>query len=227
MELKDRIIHSAFELFSTKGYEKTTIEAIINKAQCAKGGFYHHFKSKEDILEIITTNYIDEITKEFEGILLSDESFYNKFNAIFMVISRYKSKQLKEWSKVNNVFSFVGNEKILRQLEKQFKLATTRAYFEIINEGSEHEIISVEYPEILAELCTREVLWIYEVAGRLINTNNYKDDHMFENLLDFTEGLMGHSLGLKTNEVKYKQVALLYLKNIREYFLENRRGSDD
>ncbi|KUO51874.1 MAG: hypothetical protein APF76_16160 [Desulfitibacter sp. BRH_c19] len=219
MTLKGRIINSAYELFSTKGYEKTTIEAIIKKAQCAKGGFYHHFKSKEQILEVIVSNYIDDISKDFKNIVLSDDSFSHKFNAIFMGISQYKLKQLKEWSKVNNVFSFVGNETILRQLEKQFKIVTTNAYFEIISDGKENGTIDVEHPEILAELCTREILWIYEAAGKLIHSDDIKEYEMYEKLLDFIEGIISHSLGLPKGEVKFKEIALSYLQNLREYFL--------
>lgn len=226
MDLKDRIINSAYELFSIQGYEKTTIEAIIKKAQCAKGGFYHHFKSKEQILEVIISNYIIDISKHFENIVSNGQDpFIEKFNAIFILISQYKMKQLKEWSKVNNVFSFGGNEKILRQLEKEFKAATIRTYFEVICHGKEQGIITIKQPDILAELCTRGILWIYEAAAKLINSNDAKDYDMFEALLDFLEELISHSLGLQKQEVKFKDAALLYLHNIREYYLGNKEGS--
>lgn len=223
MELKDRIIDSAYELFSTQGYEKTTIEGIIKKAQCAKGGFYHHFKSKEEILEVIISNYINDLSQYFvKAISNNDAPFIDNFNAIFMVISQYKLRQLKEWSKVNNVFSFIGNDRILRQLEKQFKIITSRTYFEILCNGNELGIINVEHPAILAEFCTREVLWIFEAAGRLINLNDTKDQDMFDKLLDFSEGLVSHTLGLKKEEVKFRDVAASYLQNAREYYLANK-----
>ena len=63
MELKDKIIDSAYELFAENGYDKTTVADIINKAGCSKGGFYHHFKSKFEIIEAITMSNIDIIRK--------------------------------------------------------------------------------------------------------------------------------------------------------------------
>lgn len=226
MELKDRIINSAYELFSVKGYEKTTIGEIIKQADCSKGGFYHHFKSKEEILEVIVSNYIYALSKYFENIVSNDEdSFIDKFNAVFVVISQYKLKQLEEWSKANNIFFFKGNDKILRQLEKQFKIATTRTYFDVLSNGKEQGIINVEYPEILAELCTREILWVYEAAGKLIDSNDVKDQDMFEKLLDFSEELISHVLGLKKYEVKFKDEALSYLQKARQYYLAYREGS--
>lgn len=225
MELKERIISSAYELFSTKGYEKTTIEAIIKKAQCAKGGFYHHFKSKEEILEVIISNYIDELTMYFRNIALDDEDrFIDKFNAIFVAISQYKLKQLTEWSKVNNIFIFQGNERILRQLTKQFKFATTRKYLEVINKGKAQGIISFEHPEILAEFCAREIIWTFEAISRAVYSEDINEQNMLGNLMDFSEDVIGHALGLNKNEVKFKEVAISHLQSAKQSYLENKEG---
>lgn len=223
MEIKDRIINSAYEIFSTKGFDKTTIGEIIKKAECSKGGFYHHFKSKEEILEVIISNYVDDMTKHFNNIVANDKDlFIDKFNSIFMAISEYKLKQLKEWSKINNVFIFTGNDRILRQLEKEFKIAATGVYFMVLQNGKEQGNINVEYLEIFAELCTREILWIYEAAGKLINSNDVKEHEMFEKLLNFSEELISHSLGLERNEVKFRAVALSYLQSIKESYLAHK-----
>ncbi|MTI46293.1 MAG: TetR/AcrR family transcriptional regulator [Firmicutes bacterium] len=227
MDLKDKIIQSAYELFSSKGYEKTTIGEIIKQAECSKGGFYHHFKSKEEILEVIVSNYVDTLSKLYEKVLLNnDDPFISKFNAIFKVINQYKLNQLKEWRKINNVLIFIGNDRILRQLEKQFKEVTTRTYLDVIQHGKRQGIIKAEYPELLAELCTREVLWIYEAAAKAIkNENYYKDENMFIQLLNFSENLISNALGLKKQEVEFKDVALSYLHNVRDYYLTYKEGS--
>lgn len=44
------IVNAAIEVFLEKGYEGTSMEAIAHKAQISKGGLYHHFNSKEEIL---------------------------------------------------------------------------------------------------------------------------------------------------------------------------------
>jgi AcrR family transcriptional regulator len=45
-ETKERIMESAFELFSSKGYDKVSINEVIDKAGVSKGGLFHHFDSK-------------------------------------------------------------------------------------------------------------------------------------------------------------------------------------
>jgi TetR/AcrR family transcriptional repressor of nem operon len=49
MSLKDRIIHESLRQFSTKGFMSTTINDILEAAGTSKGGFYNHFKSKEEL----------------------------------------------------------------------------------------------------------------------------------------------------------------------------------
>jgi len=54
--LKERIIHESMKLFSVKGYMSTSTTDIIKAAGTSKGGFYNHFKSKEQLLdEILST----------------------------------------------------------------------------------------------------------------------------------------------------------------------------
>ena len=49
-EMIQRILDTSLELFRTKGYETTTILDIVNAMEVSRGAFYHHFKSKEEVL---------------------------------------------------------------------------------------------------------------------------------------------------------------------------------
>ena len=40
----------ALEVFLKKGYRNSTMEDIIENTSLSKGGFYHYYKNKEDIL---------------------------------------------------------------------------------------------------------------------------------------------------------------------------------
>ncbi|MEZ0339279.1 TetR/AcrR family transcriptional regulator [Mycobacterium sp. pV006] len=46
---RGEIVTAALKLFAERGYEKTTVEAIIGELGVAKGCFYHHFRSKDDV----------------------------------------------------------------------------------------------------------------------------------------------------------------------------------
>ena len=46
---RDELLNTAFELFTTQGINKTTINNIVDAAGVAKGTFYLYFKDKYDI----------------------------------------------------------------------------------------------------------------------------------------------------------------------------------
>lgn len=53
-ETIDRILDAALGLFVEKGYERTTIQDIVDAlGNLSKGAIYHHFKSKEEIIEAV------------------------------------------------------------------------------------------------------------------------------------------------------------------------------
>ncbi|MBM4625244.1 TetR family transcriptional regulator, partial [Micrococcus sp. JV4] len=58
-ERKNDILNAAEKLFSTKGYQQTTIIDILKAVGIAKGTFYYYFTSKEEVMDAI----IDRIIK--------------------------------------------------------------------------------------------------------------------------------------------------------------------
>jgi TetR/AcrR family transcriptional repressor of nem operon len=49
MSLKERIVQEGLKLFSLKGFLGTSMNDILEAAGTSKGGFYNHFKSKEEL----------------------------------------------------------------------------------------------------------------------------------------------------------------------------------
>jgi AcrR family transcriptional regulator len=47
---RQQILSAATELFPVKGFEATSIDDIVEKANVVKGTFYYHFKSKDELL---------------------------------------------------------------------------------------------------------------------------------------------------------------------------------
>ena len=52
-EKKQEILSVAEQLFCTRGYEETSVQDILDVIHGSKGGFYHYFVSKEDVLRQI------------------------------------------------------------------------------------------------------------------------------------------------------------------------------
>ncbi len=50
---RDHIVDAADQLFYRQGYEHTSFADIAAAVQISRGNFYHHFKSKDDILDAV------------------------------------------------------------------------------------------------------------------------------------------------------------------------------
>ena len=51
-----RILDTATKLFLENGWEQTTIQDIVDElGDMTRGAFYHHFKSKDEIIDAVTT----------------------------------------------------------------------------------------------------------------------------------------------------------------------------
>ena len=62
------LVDLAERLFLEKGYERTTVNDVIDAAGVSKGAFYHHFRSKEDLLEAIAARFGQQSLASVEGL---------------------------------------------------------------------------------------------------------------------------------------------------------------
>ncbi len=60
---REELLTTAERLFYTKGYEKTSVQDILDEMNFSKGGFYHHFDSKLSVLEAICEQRAQETSE--------------------------------------------------------------------------------------------------------------------------------------------------------------------
>lgn len=59
--LKERIVETALLLFEKNGYHGVTVGQIVEETGTSKGGFYHNFKSKDELLYHIHDVFISYV----------------------------------------------------------------------------------------------------------------------------------------------------------------------
>ena len=57
---KKEILRTAEQMFCRKGYEQTSIQDILDQMKTSKGSFYHHFVSKDALLETLCTQRAEQ-----------------------------------------------------------------------------------------------------------------------------------------------------------------------
>ncbi|WDF61271.1 TetR/AcrR family transcriptional regulator [Flavobacterium sp. KACC 22758] len=83
------ILHKAFELIYTKGYQTTSVDEIIATTQVTKGAFYYHFKNKDEmgvaiIEEILKPTMQEHFIKPTEVSQNPIEDFYNMISYLLL-----------------------------------------------------------------------------------------------------------------------------------------------
>ena len=77
-ERRNEIIITAEEFFLTKGFNKTTVNDILKRIGIAKGTFYHYFVSKEEVLDAVIGQIIDQEISRAKEIQASNGSALEK-----------------------------------------------------------------------------------------------------------------------------------------------------
>ena len=173
------ILDTAAQLFFQKGYDRTTLQDIIDATRLSKGAIYHHFVSKEAILIAV----VDRM---------------GEFNSAVLAKIRDKkgltgAEKLRELFRTSLTLSFQG--KILHMLpflieNPKFMALQIQS---ILGEGIADGSIRTDHPEQLSEvLLILSDLWLHpilrpstpeQVRARCAFFNQFTRQYGFE-LLD-------------------------------------------
>lgn len=149
-ETERRILDSARRLFIEKGYEKTSIQDILNDLGIlSKGGLYHHFKSKEAILDRLNADDWAESTHlRNELMRRQDLSALRKLRVlIFSSLENTEHMDLvrSQMTALDDPMYFTATMRFWSKgLPESFRL--------LIDEGTQDGSIHTDYPEEAAQL---------------------------------------------------------------------------
>jgi AcrR family transcriptional regulator len=68
-ERREAILAIAAEMFARKGFAATTVREIADEAGILSGSLYHHFDSKESMIDEIISAFIDEMVTSYREII--------------------------------------------------------------------------------------------------------------------------------------------------------------
>lgn len=153
-ETVNKILDVSMQLFLEKGYEHTSIQDIVNHLGClSKGAIYHHFKSKEDILDGVMNKLYQNNDNELDHLRLlekdSSMTGLQKLQALFTTAL--------ESPRQDDMFQmapdFLKNPQMLAmQIEGIYTESVPHFVQPIIEEGIADGSIKTDYPKELAEM---------------------------------------------------------------------------
>lgn len=148
-ETVERILDTAQRLFLEKGYEQTTIQDIIdNLGGLTRGAIYHHFKSKEEIIDAVSDRMFFA-NNPFEAV--RDRKDLNGLQKLREAIRLNQSDRERTNLTVQSI-PISKNPRLLMEMINSNRKILTPYYQELLEEGNRDGSIHTEYAKEIAEL---------------------------------------------------------------------------
>ncbi|XDD50748.1 TetR/AcrR family transcriptional regulator [Leptospira sp. WS92.C1] len=227
-ERREDILNCARNFFFAKGYDTTSIQDIIDELGIAKGTFYHHFNSKEELLMELIKTMSDELTKD----LLVKVKSRNPKNTLdkLKIIQELHFNWIKENPEM--VFFFLKaiylpqNLTLKAKLEKEIVKRDIAFLTDLISEGQKDGSFFNTMPaEFLAESITAMGYVQNEKFGLFIlGFNESTPESIYENSKNAHE-LFASILGIKNpSEFPFpKKELILSAEKLREFSKETEK----
>lgn len=156
MQSKDKILAAAGEVFAQKGFDAATMRDITEKCGMSKGAVYHHFKSKEEIMQSIGDRMFFE-NNPFEAVKKrTDLNGLQKIKELLKIGSADKERNEMNAMAV----PILKDPHILAAALSANRKILTPLWFELLEEGRRDGSIKTEYTRELSELLPLINFWL-------------------------------------------------------------------
>jgi TetR/AcrR family transcriptional regulator, cholesterol catabolism regulator len=77
---RGELLAIAAQLFAKRGFKNTTVRDIADAAGILSGSLYHHFDSKESMVDEILSTFQEELFASYDSVLVSDADARSKID---------------------------------------------------------------------------------------------------------------------------------------------------
>lgn len=145
----ERILDVSQRLFLEKGYENTTIQDIVDElGGLTKGAVYHHFKSKEEIMDAVGDRMFFS-NNPFEAVRGSTD--LNGLQKLREAVRLNQSDQERVRLTAQSI-PIAKSPRLLQEMIISNRKVLTPYFLELIEEGNRDGSMHTDYPREIAEL---------------------------------------------------------------------------
>ena len=174
---RNEILDVALRLVYTKGYEKMTIQDILDQLQISKGAFYHYFHSKVEVMEAVVERMAVEQAEPLLRSIVEDPnvSGLEKLHQYFQISTRWKTSKralvtelVKVWYSDDN--ALVRQKMLARTVERMSPFFT-----EIIKQGIQEGAFTTPYPEVAGQVTINLIYDLAFDSGQMFISEDSKE----------------------------------------------------
>jgi AcrR family transcriptional regulator len=144
--VRQRILETAKDLFYREGIHAVGIDTIIERSGIAKATLYHHFASKEALIEAYLRERDRLLWEWFDQAISEEQGAKEKLLAFFAaLIVKVSAPDYRGCGFVNSAAEFPHEGRAGYTLPRATKHETRRRLLQLCQE------LSIEHPEVLAD----------------------------------------------------------------------------
>ncbi len=135
-ERRTHILDAAQKLFFARGWDDVTVADVLNEADISKGGFYHHFTAKEDLLDGVVQRFTQEALAAAESAhAATTGDALTRFNAFLAESSRWKAERGPQMKFFVDAMTRPGNDVLFHRIADASGAAAKPVLRAMIAEG--------------------------------------------------------------------------------------------
>jgi AcrR family transcriptional regulator len=146
------LVDIAEQLFLERGYERTTVNDVIDAAGVSKGALYHHFRAKEDLLEAIAERFARQSLEAVDAVR-ADPSL-NALERLNEMLTRMRAWKRETMPELRAMFSALlrpNNAVLYYRIVGAVFAAIAPSLTEVVAEGQREGVFDVADPALAAE----------------------------------------------------------------------------
>ena len=175
----NELLDAAQHLFFVQGYEKTSVNDIIEKIGVAKGTFYHYFKSKKDLLDKLTFRFTEKLIGQTRAVVEEkNTNAIDKINHFFLIIRDIKFESLELMKMLMKVLYTDENTVLRHNMLKHGVELAAPILAELIRQGKEEGSLDPLDPDESAEIIFRVATSLNETVVQLLLEAEQKPENL-------------------------------------------------
>ena len=176
IERRDQIIEAAEMLFYEKGYEQTSVQDVLDALSLSKGGFYHYFQSKLELLEAVCRRQSVRDAEGMTAAVAQKEGALDKLNTLLHHCGLLRRDRMDYALLVLRV-AYLGGSLQLRACLREGLMETALPMMrEIILEGMAENVFFTRFPDDIGELILQLFANITDELAMLIASGAPESD---------------------------------------------------
>ncbi len=225
---KAEFLDTAMSLFIERGYDDTSVNAIIEAVGVSKGAFYHYFRTKEELLDELAARAGEQAMAIVEPIVSEPGvPAVDKMNAMFARTNAFKAQNRELMLTLARVFYSDRNALLRSRMTRRSVELTAPALARIIEQGNREGTMAVGHPTQTAQMILEfGATVVAGFAQRLdeIDRDPAVGDELILSMRVYTESVE-RILGVAAGSLTLVDDSIVRI--VRGYTTESNGGADD